>query len=120
MARKLAFTKALKFEFLYNRDQTKLARSFLVRRASFHTVAEVSSSESSMPVKTNDSHSASARSPRSTSLPGFSFDDSKNAYRSKTSWEIVRALAVFKLCSFDFLVNKNKEVSIRSFDELGA
>ena len=115
MARKLAFTKALKFEFPYTRDRTKLARSFLLRRASSHTVAEVSSSESLMPVKTNDSHSAGSRSPRSTFLPGFSFDDSKNAYRSKTSLEIVRALVVFKLCSFDFLVNKNKEVS--SFDE---
>ena len=110
MARKLAFTKALKFEFAYIRDQTTLARSFLVRRASSSTVEQVSSSESLTPVKTNDSHSAGSRSPRSTFLPGFSFDDSKNAYRSKTSLEIVRALVVFRLCSFDFLVNKNKEV----------
>lgn len=54
---------------------------------------------------------SNSRSNRSVALPGFSFEDAKNAYRSKTSWEIVRALAVFRLCSYDFLVNKNREVS---------
>lgn len=42
---------------------------------------------------------------------GFIFDDIKNVYWLKMSWEIVWVLVVFRLCFFDFFVNKNKEVS---------
>ncbi|KAF7649705.1 hypothetical protein LDENG_00137360 [Lucifuga dentata] len=38
------------------------------------------------------------------------FDQSKEAYRSKNSLELLRSLVVFKLCSYDFLIEKNKEV----------
>ncbi|XP_071946638.1 proline dehydrogenase 1, mitochondrial-like [Antedon mediterranea] len=38
------------------------------------------------------------------------FDSPEEAYKSKSFTEILRALAVFKLCQFDILVNKNKEI----------
>ena len=40
------------------------------------------------------------------------FDDSKQAFKSKTTWEIFRALTVFRLCSIDMIVSRNKKVSI--------
>lgn len=45
----------------------------------------------------------------------ITFDDPKQAFGSKTSLELLRALLVFKLCSVNFLVNKNKEVSCRKY-----
>uniref|UniRef100_A0A8C4GQE6 Proline dehydrogenase n=1 Tax=Dicentrarchus labrax TaxID=13489 RepID=A0A8C4GQE6_DICLA len=38
------------------------------------------------------------------------FDQTREAYKSKDSLELLRSLVVFKLCSYDFLVDKNKEV----------
>lgn len=41
----------------------------------------------------------------------ISFTDFENAFKVKTTSEIIRALAVYKICSFDFLVERNKEVA---------
>ncbi|XP_028269101.1 proline dehydrogenase 1, mitochondrial-like [Parambassis ranga] len=38
------------------------------------------------------------------------FEQTQEAYRSKDSLELLRSLVVFKLCSYDILVDKNKEV----------
>ncbi|KAF7666289.1 hypothetical protein LDENG_00114100 [Lucifuga dentata] len=38
------------------------------------------------------------------------FDNTQEAYRSKDNVELLRSLLVFKLCTFDFLVDKNKEL----------
>uniref|UniRef100_A0A8C4EYV0 Proline dehydrogenase n=1 Tax=Dicentrarchus labrax TaxID=13489 RepID=A0A8C4EYV0_DICLA len=38
------------------------------------------------------------------------FDQTREAYKSKDSLELLRSLVVFKLCSYDFLVDKNKEI----------
>lgn len=38
------------------------------------------------------------------------FEQTREAYKSKDSLELLRSLVVFKLCSYDFLVDKNKEV----------
>ncbi|TKS78478.1 Proline dehydrogenase 1, mitochondrial [Collichthys lucidus] len=38
------------------------------------------------------------------------FEQTQEAYKSKDSLELLRSLVVFKLCSFDFLVDKNKEI----------
>jgi len=43
----------------------------------------------------------------------ITFDDPKQAFGSKTSLELLRALLVFKLCSVNFLVNNNQKVSPR-------
>lgn len=39
------------------------------------------------------------------------FDNTEEAYRSKGNVELLRSLLVFKLCTFDVLVDKNKEAS---------
>ncbi|XP_076586924.1 proline dehydrogenase 1, mitochondrial isoform X1 [Chaetodon auriga] len=38
------------------------------------------------------------------------FEQTREAYKSKDSLELLRSLVVFKLCSYDFLVDKNKEI----------
>lgn len=38
------------------------------------------------------------------------FDNTQEAYKSKGNIELLRSLLVFKLCSIDILVEKNKEV----------
>lgn len=50
----------------------------------------------------------------STGANGISlnFDQTREAYMSKDSLELLRSLVVFKLCSYDFLVDKNKEVMV--------
>lgn len=40
----------------------------------------------------------------------INFDQTQEAYKSKNSLELLRSLVVFKLCSYDFLVDRNKEV----------
>ncbi|XP_062290581.1 proline dehydrogenase 1, mitochondrial [Scomber scombrus] len=47
------------------------------------------------------------------------FDNTKEAYRSKDNIELLRSLLVFKLCTFDFLVEKNKELMDLSKKLLG-
>lgn len=39
------------------------------------------------------------------------FENTQEAYKSKSTLELMRSLLVFKLCTVDFLVDKNKEVS---------
>ncbi|XP_068422818.1 proline dehydrogenase 1, mitochondrial isoform X2 [Clinocottus analis] len=54
------------------------------------------------------------------------FDQTQRAYKSKDSLELLRSLVVFKLCSYDFLVDKNTEImnlgkkilGQRAFDQL--
>ena len=40
------------------------------------------------------------------------FEDFQKAFMGKSTREILRALMVYKLCSFDFLVERNKAVSV--------
>jgi proline dehydrogenase len=40
----------------------------------------------------------------------LTFNDARQAYRSKSTWEILRAWIVFKLCSIDSLVENNDKV----------
>ena len=43
------------------------------------------------------------------------FSNFERAFKAKRTKEIIQALAVYKLCSIDFLVNRNKEVSYLCF-----
>ncbi|XP_028679806.1 proline dehydrogenase 1, mitochondrial [Erpetoichthys calabaricus] len=47
------------------------------------------------------------------------FENTKEAYRSKTTLELLRSLFVFKLCTFDFVVDRNKELMQLSRAVLG-
>lgn len=38
------------------------------------------------------------------------FENAKEAFTSKTNFELVRGYTVFQMCSFRFFVNKNKQV----------
>ena len=39
------------------------------------------------------------------------FEDFMKAFQAKSTWEITRALMVYKLCSIDAIVERNKTVS---------
>ena len=45
-------------------------------------------------------------------LESLNLEDFENAFKVKTTPEIIRALAVYKICSFDFIVDRNEEVKI--------
>ncbi|XP_031427048.1 proline dehydrogenase 1, mitochondrial [Clupea harengus] len=47
------------------------------------------------------------------------FEQTKEAYKSKDTGELLRSLIVFKLCSYDLLVDKNKEIMDFSKKVLG-
>lgn len=47
------------------------------------------------------------------------FDNTREAYKSKGNIEVLRSLLVFKLCTFDILVDKNKELMDLSRKLLG-
>lgn len=40
------------------------------------------------------------------------FENAKEAYRSKTNFELVRGYSVFQMCSIGLFVNKNKQVDL--------
>lgn len=44
-------------------------------------------------------------------VASVNFAQTQEAYKSKESLELLRSLLVFKLCSYDFLVERNQEVS---------
>ena len=111
-------SRALRSKILFNGSPPIAARSLLLARTSSQSVAEATRTDP-MPADMYQLAADGSRLSPSAELPGFTFDDGKNAYRSKTSWEIVRALTVFRLCSFDFLINRNKQVSRSSYVKTG-
>nr|XP_033810327.1 proline dehydrogenase 1, mitochondrial-like isoform X1 [Geotrypetes seraphini] len=46
----------------------------------------------------------------SAAAPDICFRDPQEAYRSKATWELLRSLLVFRLCSYDALVNRNEQL----------
>ncbi|CAL1274052.1 unnamed protein product [Larinioides sclopetarius] len=40
----------------------------------------------------------------------LTFDNTKDAYKSKTTWELIRALMVLKLSTYDYLVDNNQKL----------
>lgn len=45
----------------------------------------------------------------------LSFANPEAAFKSKTTWEVIRALIVYQLCSSSYLVNNNMKVKIMLF-----
>lgn len=62
------------------------------------------------PVKSGKAGRTHTNFPPSTNEISVDFERSQEAYRSKNSLELLRSLVVFKLCSYDFLVDNNKEI----------
>ncbi|XP_034451800.1 proline dehydrogenase 1, mitochondrial isoform X1 [Hippoglossus hippoglossus] len=60
----------------------------------------------------DEASSSTSSSSRTRAANGISvdFDLTREAYRSKDSLELLRSLVVFKLCSYDILVDKNTEI----------
>lgn len=67
-----------------------------------------------------DSSAASASIPNSNGLPpqrdplDLSFNDPVAAFKSKTTWELVRAYFVYVMCSSEYLVENNMKVNNKS------
>lgn len=51
--------------------------------------------------------------------PGLNFNDVEQAFKSKSNMDIVRALLVFRLCSFRWLVKNSKKLLDMSYKVLG-
>ncbi|XP_018610278.2 proline dehydrogenase 1, mitochondrial isoform X2 [Scleropages formosus] len=56
---------------------------------------------------------------RPESIAMIDFENTKEAYKSKSTLELLRSLLVFKLCSYDLLVDRNKELMDLSRKVLG-
>uniref|UniRef100_A0A673YUD4 Proline dehydrogenase n=1 Tax=Salmo trutta TaxID=8032 RepID=A0A673YUD4_SALTR len=71
----------------------------------------VASTQADQDVTNRESYS-SRKSRNASSSPKISidFELTQEAYKSKDNLELLRSLVVFKLCSYDLLVDKNKEV----------
>ncbi|XP_016146164.1 proline dehydrogenase 1, mitochondrial-like [Sinocyclocheilus grahami] len=73
------------------------------------------------PTKTNtedESVDSREHAPYSNKI-SIDFEQTKGAYKSKDTLELLRSLVVFKLCSYDILVDKNKEIMDLSRKLLG-
>ena len=113
MARHVKCCRSWRSKLLLSGRSSNDTRSLLFSlRRSSHSFAEVTRTATISPDRDHTS-----ASPVNTG-GGLSFNDGKNAFRSKTTWEIIRALAIFRLCTFDILVNRNKEVSFDLFHYL--
>lgn len=62
------------------------------------------------PVRPGKAGRDSAAAAAGPGVVSVSFEQTREAYRSKDSLELLRSLVVFKLCSYDFLVERNQEV----------
>jgi len=48
--------------------------------------------------------------PKKKDVLDLSFEDNSAAFKSKTTWEVLRALAVFQMCGINFLVDNNEKL----------
>lgn len=49
----------------------------------------------------------------------LTFEDAKAAFKSKTNWELIRALVVYQICSYETIVTNNMRVSKFHFKVAG-
>ncbi|XP_024130684.1 proline dehydrogenase 1, mitochondrial [Oryzias melastigma] len=68
---------------------------------------------STVPLSTSTDDRSGGRGParsRSPSTISVDFTETRGAYKSKDSLELLRSLVVLKLCSYDVMVEKNQEI----------
>ncbi|TNN39467.1 Proline dehydrogenase 1, mitochondrial [Liparis tanakae] len=81
---------------------------------------------SSTPAEHDPARAARPGQPGKDGALSVDFEQTQMAYKSKDSLELLRSLVVFKLCSYDLLVEKNTEIMAlgkkilgqRAFDQL--
>jgi len=72
---------------------------------------------SSTPAEHDPARAARPGQPGKDGALSVDFEQTQRAHKSKDSLELLRSLVVFKLCSYDILVEKNTEVT-RPFDHV--
>lgn len=72
--------------------------------------AEDDSARPECPGHTGQRNGGSGTASNAANEISVDFEQTQEAYKSKDSLELLRSLVVFKLCSYDFLVDKNKEI----------
>lgn len=70
-------------------------------------------------MKTNQDPVHGMEDVSSSNKTSIDFEQTKDVYQSKDTLELLRSLLVFKLCSYDILVDKNKEIMDLSRTFLG-
>ncbi|XP_059405537.1 proline dehydrogenase 1, mitochondrial-like [Carassius carassius] len=68
---------------------------------------------------TEDEYADSRKHVSYSNKISIDFEQTKEAFKSKDTLELLRSLMVFKLCSYDILVDKNKEIMDLSRKLLG-
>ncbi|XP_077378163.1 proline dehydrogenase 1, mitochondrial [Festucalex cinctus] len=94
------------------RAEAPLRRLLTSRRPRFpvSTTAASRAQHTQQQVDVGGRHVDSARSGRAKSGICVDFEQTREAYKSKDSLELLRSLLVLKMCSFDFLVDNNQEI----------
>lgn len=94
-----------------NLQQSIPAASSAVGRVSFKSTHAASA----VPQYESEQTADPASGPRRDPLD-ITFQDSYAAFKSKTTWEVVRAYIVYTLCSSEYLVENNMKVSKTVFN----
>ena len=108
----MIWSRNMKCTFRYGKGRTKSSNTTVPITDTWNYVkdANVSSEmEGKTPVTVDITDPA-------YSLIDLSFNNTEEAFKSKTNFELLRSLIVFKLCSIPFFVNKNKEVCCNRTD----
>ncbi|KAI2664971.1 Proline dehydrogenase 1, mitochondrial [Labeo rohita] len=86
-------------------------RSFVISTRHRRNVQALHSTKTN----TNEEASDSRQHVSFSNKISIDFEQTKEAYKSKDTLELLRSLVVFKLCSYDILVDNNKEKTFEQF-----
>lgn len=84
--------------------------TFCYSRPAFSVIKRHNSASSAATAVHNDSSDVSSRQPRKDPLD-TSFNDPEASFKSKTTWEVLRAYLVYTMCSSSTLVENNMKLS---------
>ena len=93
-------------------------RIFVKNRICFYRIVRINANPIPNDFQTRDISSQTTDTCGQTTGPqiksnsdfDLNFDNTREAFKSKTTSELIRALLVLKLCSFDLIVNNNSKV----------